>query len=60
MAFWTISDAGMKLKYRTMRDGNWAWTEDVNEAIHFSRRRDAEKVSAEDDEAWMLIRHEGE
>jgi hypothetical protein len=60
VAYWVIGDAGSPPKYRTMRDGNFAWTEDLNEAIHFSRRIDAEMVSAEDEDAWFIERHEEE
>lgn len=60
VVYWTIGNAGDPPAYRTMRDGNFAWTIDLNEAIHFSRRVDAEKVAAEDEDAWLIERHEEE
>ena len=44
--------------YRTMDDyGNFKWTTDASEAIRFARKKDAERVSAEDEDAWTITHH---
>ena len=43
--------------YRTMKGGQFAWTLDPLEALHFCRREDAERVAAEDEDAWRISQH---
>jgi hypothetical protein len=42
-------------RFRTMTDGFSAWTLDIDEALQFARRKDAEAYCAEDDDAWQIL-----
>lgn len=51
---WVIADANRK-NFRRIADFGWTgWTEDVDEALQFARRRDAEAFCAEDEDAWCI------
>lgn len=56
---WLIENGkqGDELRYRTIRQGLPAWTDDHNEAIRFARRADAEMFAAEDEDAWRIVEH---
>lgn len=56
---WLIENGkqGDELRYRNFEQGNQTWTKDPNEALRFARRVDAEKFSAEDEEAWRVVEH---
>lgn len=57
---WLIENgknAGDGLLYRTMKQGNITWTADVNAAIRFARRADAELFAEEDEDAWRIVEH---
>lgn len=60
-AAWLIENGkkqGEGLAYLCMGDlGMFTWTEDVYAALHFCRRSDAEKVSAECEDAWRIVEH---
>lgn len=60
-AAWLVENGkkqGEGLKYLTMGyAGMFTWTESPYEAIHFCRRLDAEKVSAECEDAWLIVEH---
>ncbi len=53
---WLVENGkvGSELRYRTMKQGSIVWTIDVNEALRFVSRVDAEKFSEEDEEAWKI------
>lgn len=44
-------------RYRTMEQGSIVWTDDVNKALRFARRQDAEMFCAEDADAWRVVEH---
>lgn len=45
-------------QYLTMGgDGMFTWTAHKDKAIHFCRRSDAERVSAECEDAWRITEH---
>lgn len=52
-----VADGGStgENRFRTMKQGFSAWTLDINEALQFARRKDAELFAAEDDEAWQVL-----
>lgn len=56
---WLIENGkgGNELRYRSMDQGQPTWTTDPNEALNFSRREDAERFSAEDEDAWRIVEH---
>lgn len=41
-------------RFRTLHAGITAWTTDVNEALWFARRSDADQFAAEDIDAWLI------
>ena len=46
------------LQYRTMDDnGCISWTPDIETALQFRRRADAERFCKEDDDAWGITEH---
>ena len=51
---YVIAD-GQQTKFRTWKHGPW-WTDDVDEALWFARRSDAEKFCEDDDDAWYIVR----
>lgn len=52
---WVITDANRKNFRRIADFGMTGWTEDVDEALQFARRRDAESFCAEDEDAWCIV-----
>lgn len=59
---WLIENGktqGHGLEYLTFEPANgmFIWTDDVHEALHLSRRRDAELLARENDDAWKLVEH---
>lgn len=59
---WLIENGktqGHGLKYQTFDpdSGMFTWTEDVYEALHFSRRKDAELIARESEDAWRIVEH---
>jgi len=50
-------EEGKPLKYRTMINGWIEWTENVQEAIRFARREDADMFSNEDIEHVHIAEH---
>ena len=59
---WLIENGkpqGHGLKYMTFSPdaGMFTWTEDVHAALHLSRRKDAELLAQESEDAWRLVEH---
>lgn len=56
---WVVENgkAGDELRYRAIEQGCPVWTADVEKAIRFARRVDAEMFSAEDEDAWRVTEH---
>lgn len=46
---------GDRTKWRTWGDSGPEWTTDADAALQFVRRRDAEAVAAEDEDAWGIV-----
>lgn len=42
-------------RFRTMEQGIPKWTLDLDEALQFARRKDAELFAAEDEDAWVIL-----
>lgn len=57
--FFVVADGGGtgESRFRTMKQGFSAWTLDLDEAIHFSRRVDAERFAEEDEDAWQILEY---
>lgn len=55
MRAFVIAD-GSGERYRTYDslDG-FVWTDDPEQAIHYARRSDAEKMAEDDEEAWRIV-----
>jgi hypothetical protein len=51
---WIIAN-GSGDKFRTWNDFGPAWTANQAEALHFARRVDADKLAAEDEDAWLIL-----
>jgi hypothetical protein len=52
-----VADAGNRAgehRFRTLKQGMSAWTNDIDEALQFARRKDAELYCAEDEDAWHI------
>ena len=49
-----ICDGSLLSRYRTFDGLNWRWTDEADEAIWFVRRRDAELIAAEDEDACFI------
>lgn len=56
---WLIENGkqGGELRYRAMEQGIPTWTTSPHEALNFSRREDAERFAAEDEDAWRIVEH---
>jgi hypothetical protein len=56
---WLVEDAHTDgvIRYRTMDQTGIHWTADVNQAIRFSRREDAEMFAAGDEDAFHICEH---
>lgn len=56
---WLVEDSRNNglIKYRTMDQEGIHWTEDVNKAIRFARREDAEMFADGDEDAWHIAEH---
>jgi len=58
---WVIENGaggGDLLQYRTMDDnGCISWTPDIDVALQFRRREDAERFAKEDEDAWGIVEH---
>jgi len=56
---WLVENGkvGADLRYRTMESGQIVWTQDVDKAIRFVRRQDAEMFAFEDEDAWKIEEH---
>jgi len=52
-----ISNANETL-FRTWEDFGFGWTSDRNKALWFARRSDAERIRAEDEDAWKILRYD--
>lgn len=52
-----VADGGStgENRFRTMNQGMSAWTLDIDEALQFARRKDAETFAAEDEDAWQIL-----
>ena len=52
-----VADGGKhgENRFRTMKQGMSAWTLDIEEALQFARRKDAETFAAEDEDAWLIL-----
>lgn len=46
-----------EIRYRGWGDWGPIWEADPYKALWFVRREDAERVSAEDEDAWRIIQH---
>ncbi|MDX2165715.1 MAG: hypothetical protein SF182_01570 [Deltaproteobacteria bacterium] len=45
-----------RTRWRTLDGHGFArWTDDLDAALHFARRRDAEAFAAEDEDAWCIL-----
>ena len=44
-------------RFRTIHQGMITWTTDLNEALWFARREDAESFAAADMEVWRVVEH---
>lgn len=42
-------------RFRTLDQGMPKWTVDLDEALQFARRKDAELFAAEDEDAWVIL-----
>ena len=51
---WIVTNANGD-KFRCWIDGWSNWTDDRDQATRYARRRDAEAVHAEDDDAWRVV-----
>lgn len=51
---WIVTDGGGET-YRTWQYGMSGWTKDRSKATRYARRKDAEAVHAEDEDAWRVI-----
>lgn len=49
--------SGGEHKYRCCREDGcgYGWTLDMNEALQFARRKDAEAFCREDEDAWLIL-----
>jgi hypothetical protein len=56
--YWLIESADIPPQFLTMRHGHFWWTTDKEEALHLSRREDAERVAAENEDAWHVREYE--
>lgn len=55
---WLVEDGDNAVTmYRTMDEAGIHWTDDVNKAIRFARRADAEMFAAGDENAWRIVEH---
>lgn len=59
---WLIENGktqGHGLRYLTFNNdkGCFDWTYDVYEALHLSRRRDADVLASECEDAWKIVEH---
>jgi hypothetical protein len=55
---WLVENGKHDTQYRYFDEtGLVGWTPDVNHAIRFSRRIDAERFAAADEEAWRIAEH---
>jgi hypothetical protein len=52
-----VGDGGSRGEhmFRTLDQGVPKWTIDLDEALQFSRRKDAELFAAEDEDAWVIL-----
>ena len=57
---WLIESgaAAPNTEYRYMDQMGFHWSKDVNKAIRFARREDAEMAAAGDEDAWSIVEHE--
>lgn len=46
---------GTRRRFRTWGMSGPEWTDDIDAALWFSRQGDAEKVAAEDEDAWYIV-----
>ena len=53
LAGWIVMN-GDGSRYRTWKDGWSAWTDNRDEATRYARRKDAEAVHSEDEDAWTI------
>lgn len=49
--------SGLKYQFYNTDIGRFDWTEDVHEALQFSRRKDAEAIAHDSDDAWRIVEH---
>ena len=56
---WLIENGkdGDEIRYRGWGDWGPIWVSDPYKALWFVRREDAEKFSAEDEDAWRIVEH---
>lgn len=53
---WVIKN-GNDTKYRAWVNGLPDWVEDPEDALQFARRKDAEAMAREDEDAWFIRQH---
>lgn len=51
---WVIKNAAGDL-YRSMTHAVPVWTTNVDDALQFARRRDADLFAEEDEDAWAIV-----
>ena len=51
---WVVGNGACN-QFRAMDGGQIVWTTDVNEALQFARRKDAESFAEEDEDAWQIV-----
>lgn len=56
MSSWVVAD-GSGTKYRSSEHGIPTWVDDIDKAMQFARRADAEKYAEEDEDAWRILPH---
>jgi hypothetical protein len=56
-AAWVVTDGGngTECRFRTVEFGCPAWTDNIDEALQFARRRDADLFASEDEDAWSIL-----
>lgn len=54
---WLVENGKPNTEYRYLDETGIYWTADVNKAIRFARREDAEMFAAGDEEAWRIVEH---
>lgn len=51
----TNGESDERMLFRTMKDGFANWTGDIDKALQFARRYDAELFCEQDEDAWQIM-----